>query len=82
MQPESFEVSGITPLPFFTPVEAEQAVAIVFAIAFIFWAIFSLISAYHWLRYGNRSSIAIPALITHLVVSSLIAMYAVSGFVA
>lgn len=78
MQPEP-------PVPFAPPaflqnVNVEQVVSVVFALLFILWALYSLITAYHWLRYGHRSSIAIPALITHVVVSGYLALYAVSGF--
>lgn len=84
MQPESLASSSasFTPLPLFTEIEAQQAVSILFTLLFILWALYTLITAYHWLRYGHRSSVAIPALITHVVVSGLLAAYAVSGLAA
>ena len=66
-------------LPLFTQVEAEQAVSVAFAALFILWAVYTVITAYHWLRYGHRSAVAIPALITHVLVSGYLAVYAVSG---
>lgn len=63
-------------------INPDQAVSVIFAVAFILWTIFTVISTYHWLRYGHRSSVAIPALITHVVISFFIAVFAVSGFIA
>lgn len=69
-------------LPSLPAVNLEQLLSLVFVIAFILWTIFTVISAYHWLRYGHKSSIAIPALITHVIVSFFVALYAASGFIA
>ena len=78
MQPEPLAFASST-LPLFTAAEAGKAVSLAFAVLFIFWAIYSVITTYHWLRYGHRSAVAIPALITHVVVSAFLAMYAISG---
>lgn len=59
----------------------ETIVSLVFLFLFVVWAVYTLISAYHWLRYGHRSVVAIPALIVHVVVSWLLAGYAVSGII-
>lgn len=61
-------------------VNADQALSLIFVVAFILWVIFTLVTTYHWLRYGHRSSIAIPALITHVALSFFISLFAVSGF--
>ncbi|MDP3402555.1 MAG: hypothetical protein Q8S35_01200 [bacterium] len=68
------------PPAFLQTVNVDQVVSVVFALLFILWALYTLITTYHWLRYGHRSSIAIPALITHVVVSGFLSLYAVSGF--
>ena len=78
MQTEPLE--ALTLPAFLQNVSADQVVAVTFALLFILWALYTLITTYHWLRYGHRSSIAIPALITHVVVSGYLALYAVSGF--
>lgn len=80
MEPESVGLIGPQFPPLFTAIEAENAVSVIFTLAFLLWALFTMISAYHWIRYGHRSSVAIPALITHIVVSCGIAIYAVIGF--
>jgi hypothetical protein len=56
-------------------------ISIAFLVLFIIWAIYTVIAGYHWLRYGHRSIVAIPALIVHVVASWLIAGYAVSGVI-
>lgn len=78
MQPEPLEV--FAPPAFLQNVNVDQVVSVIFALLFILWALYTLITTYHWLRYGHRSSVAIPALITHVLVSGYLALYAVSGF--
>ena len=78
MQPEP--LVPFAPPAFLQYVNVDQVVSVVFALLFILWALYTLITAYHWLRYGHRSSVAIPALITHVVVSGFLSLYAVSGF--
>ncbi len=62
-------------------IDIGKVVSIAFAILFVIWAIYTVIAGYHWLRYGHSSAVAIPALITHVVVSWLLAGYAVSGII-
>ncbi len=72
-------VAPLTPPVFLTHVNPAQVVSIAFVLLFILWALYTLITAYHWLRYGHRSAVAIPALITHVLVSGYLALFAVSG---
>ncbi len=72
----------IDPTLIFRNVDVEGVVSIVFLVLFIIWVLYTLVAGYHWLRYGHRSSVAIPALIVHVVVSWLLASYAVSGLIA
>lgn len=78
MQPEPLAPLAVP--AFLQNVNAGQVVSVVFALLFILWALYTLITTYHWLRYGHGSAIAVPALITHVVVSGFLALYAVSGF--
>lgn len=55
-------------------------VSIAFTLMFIVWAIYTLVSIYHWVRYGRDSWIAWPAIAAHLVVSAALMIFAVSGF--
>ncbi len=65
----------------FSDAQLSQGIALLFLFLFVIWTVYTLVSAYHWLRYGHRSAVAIPALITHVAVSFLLASYAVSGLV-
>lgn len=71
----------LTPPAFLAGADAQGIVSIVFLVLFIVWVLYTLVSAYHWLRYGHRSAVAIPALIIHVVVSWLLAGYAASGLI-
>ncbi len=74
------------PTPLFDPgpvlasLDAGKVVAVIAWFMFVLWVVYTVVAAYHWLRYSHRSSIAIPALITHVVVSLALALFAVSGF--
>ncbi|MDR3546743.1 MAG: hypothetical protein P4M11_00455 [Candidatus Pacebacteria bacterium] len=57
-----------------------QVLEIVFGLIFFVWFLYTLVIIYHWLRYGHRSSIGIPAIIVHLVVSAGLFAMAASGF--
>ncbi len=46
---------------------------------FAFWAVYSLVATYHWLRYSHASWVAFPAIALHLFVSLSIMAYALSG---
>jgi hypothetical protein len=69
----------VTPLIQVAALPLAQIVPIVFFLVFVIWAIYSLVAAYHWLRYGNDITVALCALATHFIVSALLAVYAVSG---
>ncbi len=51
---------------------------ILFAV-FAFWAIYTLIAIYHWLKYSHASWVAFPAIAIHLFVSFALITYAISG---
>ncbi|HWH16600.1 MAG TPA: hypothetical protein VNU25_03385 [Candidatus Paceibacterota bacterium] len=74
-------VQPFTVLDFIRFIDVGKAVSVAFAILFIIWALYTVIAGYHWLRYGHSSAVAIPALIVHVVVSWLLAGYAVSGII-
>jgi hypothetical protein len=52
---------------------------ILFFLVFVAWAVYTIIAAYHWFRYGHRSWLAIPAIVTHVVVSGALILYIASG---
>ncbi len=57
-----------------------RVLEIVFVLIFFVWAIYTIVMIYHWIKYGHRSKIAIPAIIIHLIVSTLLFLMAASGF--
>lgn len=46
---------------------------------FAFWAIYTLVAIYHWLKYSHASWVAFPAIGVHLFVSFALMSYALSG---
>ena len=60
-------------------VNLSTVLSVVITLVFIWWAVFSLVAAYHWFRFGRDSWIAVPALIVHFIVSAWIFMFATGG---
>ncbi len=48
-------------------------------IVFAFWALYTLVAVYHWLKYSHASWIAFPAITAHLFISFALMAYALSG---
>lgn len=46
---------------------------------FAFWAIYTIIAMYHWLKYSHASWVAFPSIAAHLFVSFALMSYALSG---
>ena len=46
---------------------------------FAFWAVYTIVAIYHWLKYSNASWIAFPSMAVHLYVSFALMSYALSG---
>lgn len=44
-----------------------------------FWAVYTIVATYHWLKYSHASWVAIPAVAAHLFISFLLIMYTLSG---
>ncbi len=60
-----FEASGIAPVVFYVA-------------AFIF-ALYSLVIAYHWLRYSRHSALTMPVLIAYGIGAAVLLGFAASG---
>ena len=60
-------------------ISAGMTVQWVLYIIFAFWAAYTIIAVYHWLRYSHASWIAFPAIAAHLFVSVVLMAYALSG---
>ena len=46
---------------------------------FAFWAVYTLIAIYHWLKYSHASWLAFPAIAIHFFMSFALMLYALSG---
>ncbi|MFZ3043684.1 MAG: hypothetical protein WA058_01070 [Minisyncoccia bacterium] len=55
------------------------AVTWVLYAVFAFWAIYTLVAVYHWLKYSHASLVAFPAMAVHLYLSLALMSYALSG---
>lgn len=53
---------------------------ILFAV-FLFWCVYTLVAVYHWFKYSHAGAVALPAIIVHIAVSSVLLGLAVSGLV-
>ncbi len=42
---------------------------------FAFWAVYTLVAVYHWLKYSHASWVAFPAIAVHLVISFALIFY-------
>lgn len=74
--------SGALPIgPSFTfpTLNLESVFSVLFAIIFIWWLIYTLVAIYHWMRHGQDSWVAVPAVALHLFVSGWLIFYATSG---
>ncbi len=58
-----------------------QVVPVFFFLVFFIWAIYSVVAAFHWLRYSNNTTVALSAITVHIIVSVWLAIYTVSGLV-
>jgi len=47
-----------------------------FAFIFVLWLLYTAVATYHWARYSHASSIAIPAVLIHIIVSLTLLTYA------
>lgn len=52
---------------------------VVFLLIFAVWAIYTVVVAYHWFRYGHQSWLALPAIVAHVIVSGLCIFMIASG---
>ncbi len=83
MQPISLATSSIaipTLSAFSGAISAENVLAVLFTLIFLWWLIFTLVAGYHLLRYGRESWLAVPAMALHFAVSGWVFVFATGGF--
>lgn len=62
-------------IPYSTGLLVEWALYLVFA----FWAVYTLVAVYHWLRYSHTNFLAFPAIGIHLYISIALMSYTLAG---
>lgn len=60
-------------------VSVESVLSVIILLVFIWWAVFTIVVIYHWIRYARDSWMAVPAIVLHLVVSTWIFVFATGG---
>ncbi len=63
----------------FTAANLEMVLAVVITIVFIWWAIYTIVVIYHWMRYARDTVVAVPVIVLHLFVSGWIFVFATGG---
>ncbi len=82
MQPQGIPQSleGLAPsFTFLSAANLQTVLAIIITLVFIWWAIFTIVAIYHWVRYGRDTAVAVPAIVLHLFVSGWIFVFATGG---
>lgn len=70
-----------SPLQYFPQIaSAYDFVSIIFTVIFLLWLVYTIVSIYHWVRYGHKSWVAVPAVAIHLGVSAFLMLFAAAGF--
>ncbi|HEX8591162.1 MAG TPA: hypothetical protein VF696_00190 [Candidatus Paceibacterota bacterium] len=76
--PKFLTLGSSSPSSINTP-DMSGVLAAIYAIVFFIWVAYSLISAYHWFRYGHRSFLAVPLLAMHVVISITLLLVIAAG---
>ena len=79
LQPFSPPTDLFSLLPNWLSISPGVAVSWALYAVFAFWALYTLVAIYHWLKYSHASWLAFPAIAVHLVVSFVLMSYALSG---
>jgi hypothetical protein len=62
-------------------INQSELLFVVFSLIFLAWLIYTAVVTYHWIRYGHRSWLIAPALATHVIVSGILFLIAIGGFI-
>lgn len=83
-------MASTTPLIFANPITNTFGIALgivsirtlalaAFSLVLVLVALYTLVAIYHWMRYGHRSPLAIPAISVHIFVSLALVGFALTG---
>lgn len=79
LQPFAPPVDLLSYLPSGLSFSAGTGVVWALYAVFAFWALYTLVAVYHWLKYSHASWVAFPAMAAHLFISFALMSYALSG---
>lgn len=79
LQPFSLPTALLSQLPLPDGFSAGTITAWALYAVFAFWAVYTLVAIFHWLKYSHASWITFPAITVHLVVSLALMSYILSG---
>ncbi|MEK7100840.1 MAG: hypothetical protein AAB921_01960 [Patescibacteria group bacterium] len=65
--------------PLLAQINVPATISVIAWILFAIWLIYTVVASYHLLRYGHSTTVAVPAIITHVFVSVVLALFIVSG---
>jgi hypothetical protein len=65
--------------PLLAKLDGPTTISLIAWVVFAIWLIYTLVASYHLLRYGHSTAVALPAIITHVAVSVVLALFIVSG---
>lgn len=74
-------LTPFTGLPFELAISGTAFMGWAILIALIFWAIYTLIAIYHWIKFSHAAAVAYPAIALHLIVSGSLALFALSSLI-
>lgn len=77
LQPFSPPTALLAYLP--SGISVDLAVEWALYAVFAFWAFYTAVAVYHWLKYSHASWLAFPAIAVHLCISFALMAYALSG---
>lgn len=60
---------------YFSYINSSGAASWIFYAVFFFWAVYTAIAVYHWIKYSHASLIAVPAIALHVFVSASLFLY-------
>ena len=71
-----------TGFPMHLTISTGAIISWLLAAALLFWAVYTLVAIYHWVKFSHAAMVAYPAIATHVAVSAVILLFALSTLIA
>ena len=72
-------LTPFTGLPFHIAISTGAAIGWTLVAVLIFWAVYTAVAVYHWVKYSHAASVASLAIIVHLAVSGVLLLFVLLG---